>query len=166
MAESYEGTLSRGQLGALRVDEDLWGEGAEPIVREFLQDRYDHISMPKLQLAEIQGRTGLWVLGWAHEGTRWPPLLELIFGEDYAEERLSISQTVVCPRCRVNRYTPYGNEPSELYPFPALSRVDNLHHICTPCGNDEAMRDFGGMPPIPPDEWPIYIRGAFGQGLA
>ncbi len=67
--------------------------------------------------------------------------------------------TVLCPRCEANRYTPYGTDVDitveEVAPYPALSRMDNKTYICTPCGNDEAMRDFFGGNPIPPDEWPI-----------
>ncbi len=68
--------------------------------------------------------------------------------------------TVVCPRCGVNRYTPYGPgaEWDDDAPFPALSRIDNTTYICSPCGQDEAMRDFTREPPVPPDEWPIEAR--------
>jgi hypothetical protein len=40
-----------------------------------------------------------------------------------------------CPRCYMN-YTG----------FPALSRLDNKTSICSPCGTDEAMQDFAGVP--------------------
>jgi hypothetical protein len=40
-----------------------------------------------------------------------------------------------CPRCR------------EYYDgFPALSRLDNVTSICSPCGVAEAIDDFEGMP--------------------
>ena len=67
---------------------------------------------------------------------------------------------VTCPRCGVNEYTPYAIRTSvrldaDAPPFPALSRADNKTYICSPCGTDEAMRDFSGEPPVPPSEWPI-----------
>jgi len=41
----------------------------------------------------------------------------------------------MCPRCK------------ETYSgFPALSRLDNKTSICSPCGTDEAMQDFAGVP--------------------
>ena len=73
--------------------------------------------------------------------------------------------TVLCPRCAVRSYTEYGSgeDPTPEAPFPALSRMDNETYICSPCGQEEAMRDFTGEPPIPPSEWPINA-GRFGQG--
>jgi hypothetical protein len=66
------------------------------------------------------------------------------------------TRTILCPRCEQNEYLDYGNRPEEGDPpFPALSRVDNKTYICTPCGTDEAMRDFTGAGPVPLDEWPI-----------
>jgi len=41
----------------------------------------------------------------------------------------------VCPRC--------GNEYTG---FPALSRVDNKTSICSPCGEEEGLDDFYGIP--------------------
>lgn len=175
MADSYEGQLPYGDLGKLRIDEEMWGDGAEPVVRAWLVDHYDPDEMPKLQLAQIDGREGLWLLGWDAKATPYPSLLELIFGEDYADQRLEqhraglIEQgTILCPRCRFNRFTPYGSDVRQEqvaeYPFPALSRMDNETYICSPCGTDEAMRDHEGAPPIPIDEWPVYPTGTFGQG--
>ena len=67
--------------------------------------------------------------------------------------------TVLCPRCESNRYTPYSTDVDttveEVAPRPALSRMDNKTYICSPCGQDEAMREFFGGFPIPPTEWPI-----------
>jgi len=40
-----------------------------------------------------------------------------------------------CPRCKSN----YEG-------FPALSRLDNKTSICSPCGTEEAMQDFNGVP--------------------
>ena len=65
--------------------------------------------------------------------------------------------TVTCPRCGRNEYTPYGEpwDPERDAPPPALSRMDNATYICSDCGQDEAMRDFSGEPPVPPDQWPL-----------
>lgn len=68
----------------------------------------------------------------------------------------------LCPRCGVRRYTPYdadarvraGVVTDKAPPFPAVSRMDNVTYICSWCGQDEALRDLTGAPPIPPDEWP------------
>lgn len=63
----------------------------------------------------------------------------------------------LCPRCRVNEFTPYdaGMKSSESAPYPALSRMDNRTYVCSWCGTDEAMRDSEGLPPIPRHEWPV-----------
>lgn len=72
-------------------------------------------------------------------------------------------ETVLCPRCRFNRYTPYGGDVDrrmvEKYPFPALSRTDNETHICAECGFAEAT-----VGVTPQSEWPTFIPGSFGQG--
>jgi len=177
MADSYEGQLPFGDLSKVDVDEELWGEGAQPIVRQWLVDHYDPERMPKLQMATIKEREGLWLLGWDAKNTPYPSLLEMIFGESYADQRLEQHEaslregrTVLCPRCRFNRYTPYGSEVRPEWiaedPFPALSRMDNATYICADCGTDEAMRDHTGQPPIPVDEWPVYPTGSFGVGRA
>lgn len=74
-------------------------------------------------------------------------------------------QTILCPRCELRRYTPYGFglRATDEAPYPALSRMDNETYICSPCGNEEGMRDYTGEPPIPPSEWPIR-RGRYGLG--
>lgn len=62
----------------------------------------------------------------------------------------------LCPRCGVNRFTPYGNgRATDAEPYPALSRLDNQTYICSWCGMHEAMLDMTGSPPIPPDRWPV-----------
>lgn len=68
----------------------------------------------------------------------------------------------LCPRCESHHFTPREVRVAEVgeahihrFPYPALSRTDNATDICSPCGQDEAMRDWGKLPPIPPDEWPI-----------
>jgi hypothetical protein len=69
----------------------------------------------------------------------------------------------------MRQFTPYEargvpREEIERHPFPAMSRVANVY-ICSPCGHDEAMRDFAAEPPIPPDEWPIRPKpGSYGHG--
>ena len=86
-----------------------------------------------------------------------------------------IGTVVLCPRCEAGHYTPYKvDEPAAdevfnpaddhnnagfrdqitRFPYPALSRVAPIY-ICSPCGTDEAMRDFAGAGPLPPDEWPV-----------
>ena len=78
-------------LSQLQVDEELWGPGAEPIVKDWLREHYDPGIMPPLQVITITGRDGYWVLGWQErgaDGQEWPSLLHLIFGEAYAEQRL------------------------------------------------------------------------------
>lgn len=49
-----------------------------------------------------------------------------------------------CPRCGTDL-------PDEG--VHALSRVEQGIYICSPCGTDEAMRDFTGVPPIPRQVW-------------
>lgn len=63
--------------------------------------------------------------------------------------RKAPKNTVLCPRCRRNRYTPMdvrGMSERHLakYPFPALSRLDNKTRICNACGLDEAFADMKG----------------------
>ncbi len=43
----------------------------------------------------------------------------------------------ICPRCQELRDMTY----------PALSRRDNKTAICSPCGVDEAIREYRGMAP-------------------
>ena len=60
-----------------------------------------------------------------------------------------MSKTILCPRCKTNEYTPYGNAKKwnkSMPPFPALSRRDNETHICSDCGTREAMEDAGFEP--------------------
>lgn len=170
---SYEGV----RLGDLQIDEEMWGPGSTPVIRAWLAEHYDPATMPTLTASTIKGREGIWLLGWNAEGTDYPSLLHLIFGEGYAQQRLEQNKadliegrTVLCPRCRFNRYTPYGLDEEMRAewlaenPFPALSRTDNATYICTPCGSDEAMRDFRGLPLEPPTEWPVMPTGSFGVG--
>ena len=45
--------------------------------------------------------------------------------------------TVLCSRCKMRHYTPYGEEGDA--PPPALSRVDNKTYICSDCGREETL---------------------------
>lgn len=38
--------------------------------------------------------------------------------------------TITCPRCKLNKFKQGRG---------ALSRIDNLTEICSPCGTDEAL---------------------------
>lgn len=85
-----------------------------------------------------------------------------------------IGTVVLCPRCEVGHFTPPTSKSSSLaevggamspeerseqlrrFPYPALSRVASVY-ICSPCGVDEAMRDFAQSGPVPPDEWPVIV---------
>jgi hypothetical protein len=169
---SFEGVL----LGDLQIDEEMWGPGSEPVVREWLARSYDPATMPTLVVVTIGGREGMWLLGWRNEGTEHRSLLSTIFGDDYALAQLDQAEAlardvdkrgVVCPRCGLNRFMPY--EPGQVRQSndplpPALSRADNATHICSDCGTDEAMKDFAGEPLLGPDEWPLITPGSFGQG--
>jgi hypothetical protein len=69
---------------------------------------------------------------------------------------------VLCPRCKIEYYQPYGDEPS-LAPIgvmpPALSRADNETYICSHCGTDEAMLNFKDphTPLAQPRDWPVTL---------
>jgi len=172
MAESRMGETS---LSEIQVSDDHWGDGAEPVVKAWLRTNYDPDTMPTLQVASVTGKEGLWLLGWDTKGD-WPPLLSLIFGEEYAREQLARIKeqqddlgTVTfgerCPRCAIRRFTPYGQDRGPLDPPPpALSRTDNASYICSECGVAEAMDDMNGRPLVMPDQWPVVKPGSFGQG--
>ena len=91
-----------------------------------------------------------------------------------------IGTVLLCPRCESGHFTPYTSlRPQPVaeddfeaerelsradremqlrrFPFPALSRVAPIY-LCSPCGTAEAMRDFAGAAPVPPDEWPISLE--------
>jgi glutathione S-transferase len=68
------------------VDESFWGTGTSERIYEWLASEYDPRSMPTLALARREGRLSL--LGWEWEGTKFPPLIEQIFGRDYASHRM------------------------------------------------------------------------------
>lgn len=66
-----------------------------------------------------------------------------------------MSETLLCPRCEINRFTPYGGgPPSDDAPFPAMSRIADIY-ICSWCGVQEAFIDLAGTPLPPPSEWPV-----------
>lgn len=70
-----------------------------------------------------------------------------------------MSDTSLCPRCEVNLFTKYGGaQATEEAPYPALSRITPIY-ICSWCGLHEAMLDLAGEPPIPPNEWPVVMKG-------
>lgn len=80
----------------------------------------------------------------------------------------STHASVLCPRCQRRPYMPY-DAPLEVragsrIPPPALSRADNATYVCSACGTDEAMRDYSGLAPIPPDMWPVRPNPEFGVG--
>ena len=65
-----------------------------------------------------------------------------------------------CPRCRVS-------DLAEVQAQNALSRfVSDPYeelYICSPCGEDEAVRDFFGVTALrmEPCEWPVRTRYTF-----
>jgi hypothetical protein len=87
MAKSY---MDRLKISEMRIDEDLWGEGAEPIMREFLQNEYESPPMPVLAAADVNGREGVWLLGWEDEGTPYPNLLVYVFGQEYRDRQMNL----------------------------------------------------------------------------
>jgi hypothetical protein len=71
---------------------------------------------------------------------------------------------VLCPRCQRNHYTPYGEPWERGDPLPpALSRTtrgadDAPIYVCSPCGQDEAMKEFFHGETDPPEDWPVEIQ--------
>lgn len=72
--------------------------------------------------------------------------------------------TLLCPRCEVNHFTPYGSGPTDedAPPYPALSRIKDIY-ICSPCGTHEAFMDLAEVPLPPPSEWPVVLPAALEQ---
>lgn len=76
---------------------------------------------------------------------------------------LAAGDVRLCPRCCRGLYEKPGhalNEVEQLaqdagwWPaYPATSRLDNKTYICSPCGTDEAMRDYLGNGLMPLTEW-------------
>lgn len=68
-----------------------------------------------------------------------------------------MGKTVLCPRCTVNRFTPYGEDPAtEDAPRPSMSRAADVY-ICNQCGVHEAFIDMARMPQPLPHEWPVVL---------
>ena len=60
-----------------------------------------------------------------------------------------------CPRCQLS-------DLAEVQAQNALSRFDSDLYICSPCGEDEAVRDFfDGFRRMEPCEWPVRTRYTF-----
>lgn len=93
MSDPYEGMSGpydeEISLGEMRVDEEFWGEGTTAHVMRFLAEGYDRETMPRLNAITITGREGVWLMGWAHEGTEYPPLLYYLFGEEHGDRMLA-----------------------------------------------------------------------------
>jgi hypothetical protein len=72
-----------------------------------------------------------------------------------------MSDTFLCPRCEVRRFTPYGGsgDATKEAPYPALSRIADIY-ICSPCGTHEAFMDMGHVPLPPPSDWPVVLPEA------
>lgn len=69
-----------------------------------------------------------------------------------------MSEALLCPRCEVNYFTPYGGPgpaPEEV-PYPAMSRVVDIY-ICSECGVHEAFMDLTGVPLPPATKWPVVL---------
>jgi hypothetical protein len=81
-------TIEELKVSEMGIDEGLWGEGAEIVIREFLLTSYDPKTMPLLAAADVKGREGSWLLGWENDGTDYPPLLVYLFGQEYADDQL------------------------------------------------------------------------------
>ena len=79
--------LDRLKPGEIKVDPELWGPRSAE-VEEFLLKEYDDKTMPVLAAADVNGREGVWLLGWESEGTRYPPLLVHLFGPEYNAEQM------------------------------------------------------------------------------
>lgn len=76
-------------VGGFEIDEDLWGVDSAQIIRFWLATEYDPQTMPMLAAGEVNGREGIWLLGWDNEYSDYPPLLTQIFGQEYADERMA-----------------------------------------------------------------------------
>lgn len=171
----FASTLGHVPLANIRVDEQLWGEGAEARVLDWLATQYKQ-GMPRLAVATIPEKDNgeaHWLLGWEHEGTAYEPLLTTIFGEEYAADKLlgQAQDIVLCPRCNLSFFTPLGTPlvRPELAPYPALSRLtrgvpeEERIYVCAWCGSDEAHEEWNGKL-TPASEWPVFRPGPFGQG--
>ncbi|MER7952343.1 hypothetical protein ABTY59_33620 [Streptomyces sp. NPDC096079] len=50
-----------------------------------------------------------------------------------------------CPRCS----GPLGDTPAR-----SRMTTERTISICAVCGTDEAVREFSGLSPVPPTDWP------------
>ena len=97
-------------LSEIQIDESMWGEGATDTIYRWLLDNYDREKMPRLSCATIKGREGIWLLGWANEGTSYPSLLETIFGAGYSVHRLDQMKAQTYNRYGVGKKWQPGKE--------------------------------------------------------
>jgi hypothetical protein len=190
IARARVGSLRMGQptewtsdLGIDRITfPGYWPPGTPEVVREFLRTRYDPQTMPPLQV-NLTKDGEYHLMGW-QPGPDGIGLLEAARGYGLTEEEsfyatviwpaVEDGNLVLCPRCNESYFIPYEKTGQDaLYEAgffpPALSRMtrgeqDDKLYVCSACGQDEAMRDFTGSPPVPPDEWPINRRRGFGLG--
>tara|TARA_R110002051_G_scaffold240765_4_gene301184 strand:- start:550 stop:852 length:303 start_codon:yes stop_codon:yes gene_type:complete len=72
------------------------------------------------------------------------------------EEEMADLAASICPRCECNVLASDGAQN-------ALSRKDNETYVCSPCGEDEAVRDYIG---IPARSWPIEAAFTFENLIA
>lgn len=91
-------------ISDLQCEPTFWGLSAQPRIRSWLLEHYDRHTMPPLAVAEIKGKEGYWLLGWDHEDTQWPPLLEMIFGKQYADNRLALNRTSIDLQEAIDKY--------------------------------------------------------------
>lgn len=61
----------------------------------------------------------------------------------------------ICPRCNDN-FIPCNEKPGE-YPG-AISRADNKTEICSDCGTEEALEQYGSGHCAPVADWPVRNR--------
>ena len=172
-ASGYEEGWTINELIDRLVFPGYWPPGLpDQVLRWLKAGNYDPATMPKLQLAKNpDGNVSL--LGWSStDSDGGPNFIQAVRGFGLTEQEYAVSKAWPnaewCPRCWIEAFVPYGAEDKEKgyaegFTPPALSRMDNETYICSDCGQDEAMRDYRGDPPIPPNEWPIGRKG-FGWG--
>jgi hypothetical protein len=96
------------RLADLSIDEDLWGPDSTETVVGWLRDNYDPLTMPTLVCSTLKGREGIWLMGWRHEGTHFPGLLPLIFGQEYADRQIARVNADTALRERLKEHGEYG----------------------------------------------------------
>lgn len=82
----WETVQGKAPLSQIRVPEEFWGERAGEMI-PWLRRNYDPDTMPPLQVATVKGRPEdeYTLLGWDFEGSGYPPLLQMVYGDEYAE---------------------------------------------------------------------------------